>query len=147
MSPTHSREPSEESDPELQELRRDPYANLPSDTHAERHPDLPRQEVRVLTKKKLTETQKATRALRVISNQEKNTLLTTDLEALLITQYKELEDLAKKHAVKVDYIQNLINQSSHFKRKRGVTLQNALLHHKAVEVNTGMSLILYKGTG
>jgi hypothetical protein len=130
---------SSETEPSLQ----DPYANLPSDTHAERYPNLTRQEARVLTKKTLTEAQKATRALRVIADKEKNSLLTTDLEALLTTQHKELEDLAKKHAVKVEYLQNLVNQSSHFKRKRGVTLQNALLHHKAVEVNTGMFLILW----
>jgi len=49
----------------------DPHANIPSDTHAERHPTLPHQEVWVLTKKTLTETQKATRTLRHISNQEK----------------------------------------------------------------------------
>ena len=107
MSPTPSREPMEDpSPPALQ----DPYANLPSDTHAERNPDLPCQEVRVLTKKNLTEAQKATRALRLISDQEKNALLTSDLEALLVTQYKDLEDLAKKHAVKVQYIQNLVKQ-------------------------------------
>ena len=102
---------------------------------------MPRQEVRVLTKKNLTEAQKATRALRLISDQEKNALLTTDLEALLITQHKGLEDLAKKHAVKVEYLQNLVTRSPHFKKKRAVSLHNALLHHKAVEVNTGMFLI------
>jgi hypothetical protein len=127
-----SHTPTEESsaDSALQ----DHCTNLSTDTHAERHPDLPRQEVHVLPKRSLNETQKATRALRLINDKEKNALLTTDLEALLITQHKELEDLAKKHAVKVEYLQNLINQSSHFKWKRGVTLQNALLHHKAVEV-------------
>jgi hypothetical protein len=124
-----------------------PYENLPSNTHAERHPDLPRQDIRVLTKNTLTEAQKATRALRLIADKEKNALLITDLEVLLLTQHKELEDLANKHAVKIEYVQNLITHSSHFKKKRGVTLQNALLHHKAVEVNAGMSLILYEGTG
>jgi hypothetical protein len=144
-SPAPSQELTAESlDSELH----DPFANLPSDTHAERHPALPRQEVRVLTKKTLTETQKSTRALRLISDQEKNALLTTDLEVLLITQHEELVALAKKHAVKVEYLQNLVKQSSHFKKKRGVTLQNALLHHKAMEINTGimMSLIHYEGT-
>jgi hypothetical protein len=134
-TPAPSNEPAAESD------LRHAYSNLPSDTHAERHPNLPCQEVRVLTKKKLTEAQKATRALRLISDQEKNALLTKDLEALLITQNKGLEDLAKKHAVKVEYVQNLVQQSSHFKKKRAVNLRNALLHHKAVEVNSGMSLI------
>ena len=138
---TPSREPTEK--PHSETSLQDPYANLPSDTHAERHPKLTRQGVRILTTKTLTDAQKATHALRVISDKEKNSSLTTDLEALLITQHEELEDLAKKHSVKVEYLQNLVNQSSHFKRKRGVTLQNALLHHKAVEVNTGMFLILW----
>ena len=145
MTPSHelTAEPSGSGSPDPGLLN----PSAPSDTHAERHPSLPRQEVRVLTKRTLSETQKATHALRVISNQEKNALMTTDLEALIITQNNELEDLAKKHAVKVEHLQNLIKQSSHFKKKRGVSLQNALLHHKAVEVNAGMSFILYKGTG
>lgn len=134
LAPTPFSEPTAES-------------NLPSDTYADRHPAHPRQEVRVLTKKNLLETQKATRALRILSDQEKNALLTTDLEALLSTQHEELVALSIKHAVKVEYLQNLVKQSSHFKKKRGVTLQNALLHHKAVEINTGMFLICYKGTG
>jgi hypothetical protein len=125
---------------------RDPLANLPSDTYAERHPDMPHQKVRVLTNKMLTEAQKATRALRLISDQEKNALMTADLETLLTTQHEELVALAAKHAVKVEYLQKLLKQSSHFKKKRAVTLQNALLHHKSVEVNAGMSLILYEGT-
>jgi hypothetical protein len=133
-SPTPSHDPTAEPS--------DPYANLPSDTHAERHPEMPHQEVRVLTKKVLTETQKATRALRLISDQEKNALLTTDLETLLGTQHEELIALAKKHATKVEYLEKLVKQSPHFKKKRGVNLQNALLHHKAVEVNSGMPLIL-----
>jgi hypothetical protein len=139
-SPTPSLEPAVNTESDL----RDPYANLPSDTHAERHPNLPRQEVRILIKKTLTEAQKATRALRLLSDQEKNALLTTDLEDLLVAQNIELEDLAKKHAVKVDYVLNLVKQSSHFKKKRAVSLHNAWLHHKAVEVNTGMLLILFE---
>jgi hypothetical protein len=72
--------------------------------------------------------------------------MTADLETLLTTQHEELVALAAKHAVKVEYLQKLLKQSSHFKKKRAVTLQNALLHHKSVEVNAGMSLILYEGT-
>lgn len=82
-------------------------------------------------------------ALRLISDKEKNALLTTDLELLLITQHKELINLMKKHAMKFEYLQKLVTQSSHFKKKHGVSLQNALLHHKAIEINTGMSIILY----
>ena len=81
------------------------------------------------------------RALRHISDQEKNSLLITDLETLLITHHEELVTLAKKHVVNIEYLQKLVQQSSHFKKKRGVSLQNALLHHKAVEINTGMSII------
>jgi len=84
------------------------------------------------------------RALRHISDQEKNSLLITDLETLLITQHEELVTLAKKHAVNVEYLQKLVQQSSHFKKKRGVCLQNAMLHHKAVEINSGVSIIHYK---
>ena len=85
----------------------DPYTNLPSDTHAERHPAFPRQEVRVLTKTMLSETQKATHALRLASDKEKNALLMTDLKSLLTTQHEELINLAKKHAVKVEYLSTL----------------------------------------
>ena len=69
---TPSREPTEK--PHSETSLQDPYANLPSDTHAERHPKLTRQGVRILTTKTLTDAQKATRALRVISDKEKNSL-------------------------------------------------------------------------
>ena len=142
--PTHppsepTRSPSPRRGPVLD--LRNPYANLSTDTHAERRPDLLHQGIRTLTKKTLTEAQKATRALRQISDKEKNALLTTDLEELLMTQYIELENLAKKHAVKVEYIQNLIRQSSHFKKKRAVSLHNAILHHKAADINAGKLII------
>ena len=105
MSPART-DDSSDSDSEASKLR-DPSVILPSDTHAERNPNLPHQEVRVLTKNTLSEAQKATRALRIISDQEKNVLMTADLKMLLASQNKELEDLAKTHAVKVEYLQKL----------------------------------------
>lgn len=91
----------------------------------------------------LSETQKATHTLRLASDKEKNALLMTDLESLLMAQHEELINLAKKDAVKVEYLQKLVVQLSHFKQKWGVSLQNALLHHKAVEINAGMPMVLH----
>jgi hypothetical protein len=38
----------------------------------------------------------------------------------------------------MEYIQKLTSQSSHYKTKRAVTIQNAKLHMKSLEVNAGM---------
>ncbi|EDR15662.1 uncharacterized protein LACBIDRAFT_320606 [Laccaria bicolor S238N-H82] len=42
---------------------------------------------------------------------------------------------SQAHNTKLEYIQKLTSQSSHYKQKRAVTIQNAKLHAKSLEVN------------
>jgi hypothetical protein len=98
-------------------------------------------ETRVLTHHSLSLTQKATRAIRHIADHAKAEELTTALDALLSRHHTELEDFSKDHDTKLEYIQRLTSQSSHYKNKQAVTIQNAMLHAKYVEVNAGTYII------
>jgi hypothetical protein len=110
-------------------------------THACRNPDQPQQNTRVLTKHSLSLAQKATRAIRHTADHAKAEELATALDALLSSHRADLENFAKDHNTKLDYIQKLTSQSSHYKQKRAVTIQNAKLHAKSVEVNGGIYTI------
>ena len=106
-------------------------------THAGRNPFKPQQKTRVLSQHTLSQAQKATRSLRLISDHAKAEELAKALDVILSRHRTELEDFAKAHDTKIEYIQKLTSQSSHYKPKRAVTIQNAKLHAKSVEVNGG----------
>jgi len=112
-----------------------------SSTHAGRNLSQPQQKTRVLTHRSLSLAQKATRSLRQISDHAKAKELASALDILLSRHRTELEDFAKVHNTKLEYIQKLTSQSSHYKPKRAVTIQNAKLHAKSLEVNGGMRII------
>ena len=106
-------------------------------THAGRNPSKPQQKTRVLTQHTLSQGQKATRSLRQISDHAKAEEPAKALDVILSRHRTELEEFAKAHDTKMEYIQKLTSQSSHYKPKRAVTIQNAKLHAKSVEVNGG----------
>jgi hypothetical protein len=112
-------------------------------THAGRHPSQPKQKSRVLTKHSLSLAQKATRSLRHLSDHAKAEELATGLDILTSRHLTELETFAKEHNTKLEYLQKLIAQSSHYKHKRAVTIQNAMLHAKSMEINGGMHAIYH----
>jgi hypothetical protein len=117
-----------------------PFALPPEEnpsTHAGRNPSQPQQKTRVLSRPSLSNAQKASRALRLTAVHETAEELATDLDTLLTRHRAELDDFAKEHSTKQEYIQKLISQSSHYKQKRAVTIQNAKLHAKSLEVNGG----------
>jgi hypothetical protein len=117
-----------------------PFEDDPS-THAGRHPSQTMQKTRVLTQHSLSLAQKATRSLRQISDHAKAEELTIDLDILISRHRTELETFAKEHNTKLEHIQKLTTQSSHYKQKRAVTIQNTMLHAKSMEVNGGMHAI------
>ena len=78
------------------------------------------------------------RSLRQISDHAKAEELAKALDVILSCHRTELEEFAKAHDTKMEYIQKLTSQSSHYKPKRAVTIQNAKLHAKSMEVNGGM---------
>jgi hypothetical protein len=110
-------------------------------THAGRNPSQLRQETRVLSHQSLSDAQKATCSLRLLSDHAKAEELATTLEALLARHSTELEDFAKEHNKKPEHIQKLVSLSSHYKIKRAVTIQNAKIHAKSLEVNGGTHTI------
>jgi hypothetical protein len=111
------------------------------DTHAGCNASQAKQKSRVLKKQSLSLAQKATRSLRLLSDHAKSEVLSTDLDVLLSSHRTELEDSAKDHDTKLEYIQKPISQSSHYKQKRAVTIQNTMLHAKSMEVNGGVQII------
>lgn len=126
------------------ELSSSPFQHLfeHGDTHALRNPHLPQQIPRVFSKVTLTEAQKATRKIRAAAEKDKHANLILGLDSLLEKHALELEALAKEHSVGSEYLSKLRLQSSHFKDKRNVNLNNAKIHAKAVEVNGGKVLLL-----
>lgn len=106
-------------------------------THAGRNPSQYQQQIRVLTQNSLSTAQKATRSLRLASTHEKAEELHTALDIVLTRHTAELEALAKEHDTKVEYIHKLTSHSSRYKTKRAVTIQNAKLHFKSLEINAG----------
>ena len=112
------------------------------DTHAGRNASQNMQKMWLLKKNSLSLAQKATRSLCQLSDHAKAEALTTDLDVLLSRHHTELEDFAKEHDTKLEYIQKLTSQSSHYKQRRAVTIQNAMLHAKSMEVNGGMEFTM-----
>jgi hypothetical protein len=109
--------------------------SLPT-THAARNPHLPIQQSR--THPKLSVAQQATKALHSQATKDKRSLLLTAVQELQEKHEKEYEALAHEHLVAVEYIRKIVS-TTQFKMKRGVSLQNAKIHAKAVEVNAGVS--------
>lgn len=112
-------------------------------THAARNPSQLQQETRVLTQNSLSLAQKATRSLEQASTRAKAEELATDLNVILTRHSAELENFARDHDTKLEYIKKLTSQSGHYKTKRAVTLQNAMLHIKSLEVNGGTHTLDY----
>lgn len=112
-------------------------------THAGRNPSQLQQQTRVLTHPSLSLAQKATRSLRLASNHAKAEELTNALDIILARHNAELEIFANEYNTKMEYVQKLTSQSSHYKTKRAVTIQNAKLHVKSLEVNAGTHTFHY----
>lgn len=107
-------------------------------THAGHHPDAPVQTSRKFLG--LSDAQKATRKVRQEALQVEQEAFNNTFTVFLQERYDNLITFAGVHNRKVEYIEKLMNSSSHYKPKRGVNLQNAKVHVKAAEVNTGWAL-------
>lgn len=114
-----------------------PLTSEHGDTHALRNPHLPQQAPRIFNRAKLTEAQKATRSLQAAAQKEKHAAIVSSLDALLVKHNTEMDKLSKEHSVAREYLNKLHLQSQHFKDKREVSLINAKIHAKALEVNAG----------
>jgi len=94
---------------------------------------LPASQVR----KKLTQAEKASRALVTEANKVARALLMQDIDVFLEDNARNIEELAAKHSVKPEYVKKLVNPKTTYKKQRAPTLPNAIAHIKAVEINEG----------
>ncbi|KAF9235514.1 hypothetical protein BU15DRAFT_51293, partial [Melanogaster broomeanus] len=64
-------------------------------------------------------------------------LLYESIEVLLKDQRSKTEALACQHDITIDHVKQLIGGETHYCTSQKIQLRNALVHAKAVEVNTG----------
>ena len=116
-----------------------PGRPIASSAHAERNPSreiLPVRKKRVNRKK--TPAEKRAAAIRKAQNEEKAQLLADELENYYAKEEKSVEDIAQKTGYKVEFIRRVL-KSTGVKRGRSweVTAYNAMISHKAKELNKG----------
>lgn len=78
---------------------------------------------------------KATKATKKKLRDEENKALTEAILSFLAQRETEVEELAKAHNRSTKYIEELINNETHYKKKREVNLHNAKNHWKSIELN------------
>ncbi|KAI6027987.1 hypothetical protein BKA83DRAFT_4011356, partial [Pisolithus microcarpus] len=66
----------------------------------------------------------------------KKALLDKAMQEYLAQQTSKMEEIALKHNVTVEYLKGLVGGQTHYYSSRKVQWHNALLHAKALEVNT-----------
>lgn len=107
-------------------------------THAGRHPAQPLIKARKNSKKKSKADKESTK-LAQAAGREKNILLDKDVEELLRDLDAGINTVAEKHSKKPEYIKKLVVKSTHYKKKRAVSLRNAIVHWKSKQMNAGES--------
>jgi len=117
------------------------FVTFEASTHALRNTHLFMQATR--KNAPVSEAMKASRKLRRELDIAANTSLAEDFGALLERHRDETEALAKQHGKTVEYLEKLRDTSSHYKQKRAPSLQNALVHAKAIEVNSSKILFIF----
>lgn len=83
----------------------------------------------------LSDAQKATKKVQQEAKRIQQANFNEEFNVFLEKQFNELIAFAERHDKKVEYLQKLMNTSSHYKPKRAVNLENAKLHAKSLEVN------------
>jgi len=109
-----------------------------STTWAIRNPTKDVQPTNSRARKVLTTAEKVTRDARRKVLQSNSEAFRDDV--LLFQQDREakIQDLAKKHCKTAKGVRTVLTSATHYKQPRAPTLQNALVHHKTEEVNSGM---------
>ena len=96
---------------------------------AEHHPDLPMQPPTCSQgKKKLTEQQKNARDIATDATQRKNEALVDAILTFIQKQEESIEELAKKHDVKTDYIRAKIQHLSNLRSMDQPSVYQATVH-------------------
>ncbi|KAI6094287.1 hypothetical protein EDD16DRAFT_1503417, partial [Pisolithus croceorrhizus] len=87
--------------------------------------------------RQISEAQKALWAIACQQRVTKKALLDNAVQEYLTQQTSKLEEIASNHSITVEYLKGLIGGQTHYHNSWKVQRHNALLHAKALEVNTG----------
>jgi hypothetical protein len=109
---------------------------IPASTWADRNPGKMTQPVRRSVQNTAERRAQKMRSQTIQDNMRK---LQDDVAAVQEFCRMRACEIAKQHSKKVPYIEKLITSSSAFKPPRRVNLRNAIIHHKAKELNHGKS--------
>jgi len=86
---------------------------------------------------KLTNAQKASRAIARELKQSKANALDNDIKAYLEEQSRKIEELAAKNNTTVEKVKAIVGVNTHYKKSRKPALHNAVLHAQAERINKG----------
>jgi hypothetical protein len=113
-------------------------------THAQRHPEQSVQETHGRKKTgKLSDAEKATRALGAASRKLAQNALAADLDKFASNREDTVADLATKHGKKEEYIRVLLMSETRYPETRAPTLRNALIHQLSEEEKEGTVFLLF----
>jgi hypothetical protein len=103
-------------------------------TWAKRNPSV---KVQPLTepKRKLTAAEKATRKISSAQKKQSQAALNAAIADYLQHRAEKFEEMAAEHNVKVCKITSMVEASTHYKKERAVTLQNAIIHFMSNKIN------------
>ena len=103
-------------------------------TWAKRNPSAKVQPV-TEPKRKLTAAEKATRKIASAQRKESQAALNAAIAEYLQHRAEKFEEIAAEHNVKVSKIAVMVEASTHYKKERRVTLQNAIVHFMSEKIN------------
>jgi len=86
-------------------------------------------------KRKLTEAEKATRKLASTQKKQSRAALNEAIAEYLQQRSEKYEELAAEHNVKVSKIMSMVDATTHYKKERAVTRQNAIVHFMSEKIN------------
>lgn len=106
--------------------------------HAERNPLQPTQPLRApRVRRRLTEQEKTSAKVAREVKRVQHQALVEDIVSHMAEEERQLELIGDKHGYTAAYVKQLKTSSSHFKQRRAPTIQNAVFHLKATELNQG----------
>ncbi|KAG6882196.1 hypothetical protein C0992_012502, partial [Termitomyces sp. T32_za158] len=104
-------------------------------TWASRNPGLDIQPTRVRLMKNKSDAAHATQKLQAQNKKENQAKLESKIDLFLEDQKRFIEETAKRFAVQESLIQQQITHATTYTKHHKVSLRNALIHHKHVELN------------
>ncbi|KAF8798805.1 hypothetical protein BYT27DRAFT_7343194 [Phlegmacium glaucopus] len=90
--------------------------------------------------KSYSDAQRASQKLRRAADEAAQQTLVNEFDFLLNRHHKEYEELATRHGKKVEYLDKLRGSSKHYRARKGVSIENAKIHAKSIEVNSDRAL-------